>query len=69
MKDQPLSFKPHAIDSEILCKIVKVGREALNGDSNDAEHDALYEIVSTIESLLSGDSQNSESSEVNLSAS
>ena len=39
------------IDSERLRSIIKTGRKALNGDSNDAEHDALYEIVLTLETL------------------
>ena len=31
--------------------LIKLGRMALSGDSNDAEHDALYEIVSILEAL------------------
>lgn len=39
------------IDSETLHDLIRMGRKALKGDSNDAEHDALYEIVTTLESL------------------
>ena len=41
----------HIIDSETLFDLIKAGRKALRGDSNDAEHDALYEIVTTLETL------------------
>lgn len=41
----------YIIDSETLRDLVKVGRKALRGDSNDAEHDALYEIVASLETL------------------
>ncbi len=40
------------VEIETLIDIIKVGRNALRGDSNDAEHDALYEIVTTLESML-----------------
>lgn len=42
---------PYMIDFEILSDLVKAGRKALRGDSNDLEHDALYEIVTALESL------------------
>ena len=32
-----------------LRELVKEGREALDGDSNDAEHDALYALVTHLE--------------------
>ncbi len=35
----------YTIDSESLRYLIKTGQKALAGDSNDAEHDALYEIV------------------------
>ena len=41
----------YTIDSEILRDLIKTGQKALKGDSNDAEHDALYEIVVTLETL------------------
>jgi len=42
---------PYTIDSDRLRVLIKTGRKALRGDSNDAEHDALYEIVATLETL------------------
>lgn len=42
---------PYTIDSDRLRDLIKTGRKALKGDSNDAEHDALYEIVVTLETL------------------
>ena len=41
----------YIIDCETLRDLVKTGRKALRGDSNDAEHDALYEIVKSLETL------------------
>lgn len=41
----------HTIDSETLLELIKTGQKALKGDSNDAEHDALFEIVTTLETL------------------
>ena len=41
----------HFIESETLRDLIKTGQKALRGDSNDAEHDALYEIVQTLETL------------------
>ena len=41
----------YVIDSQTLSELLKTGRRALNGDSNDAEHDALYEIVAVLETL------------------
>ena len=43
---------PYIIDSETLRDLITVGQKALKGDSNDAEHDALYKIVMTLETLL-----------------
>ena len=41
---------PIRIDQESqLRELVKEGREALDGDSNDAEHDALYSLVNYLE--------------------
>ena len=42
----------NTIDSETLRDLIKTGRKALRGDSNDAEHDALYEIVEILEIFL-----------------
>ena len=42
---------PYTIDSDRLRDLLKAGRKALKDDSNDAEHDALYEIVMTLETL------------------
>ena len=39
------------LNSETLRDLIKTGRKALRGDSNDAEHDALYEIVTTLETI------------------
>ena len=39
------------IDSAKLRDLIKTGQKALKGDSNDAEHDALYEIIVTLEAL------------------
>ena len=39
------------IDSKTLRSLIKTGQKALNGDSNDAEHDALFEIVMILETL------------------
>ena len=52
---------PDTIDSETLCGLIKMGRKALNGDSNDAEHDALHQIVESLEALQ--DKEKSDSSE------
>jgi len=41
----------YIIDSETLDDLISTGRKALKGNSNDAEHDALYEIVETLEML------------------
>ncbi len=41
----------HVIDSETLRDLVKTGQQALKGDSNDAEHDALYKIVVSLETI------------------
>ena len=41
----------YIIDSETLRDLIKTGQKALKGDSNDAEHDALYEIVITLETI------------------
>ena len=41
----------YIIDCETLRDLVKTGRKALRGDANDAEHDALYEIVKSLETL------------------
>ena len=49
----------HIIDSEKLRDLIKTGQKALKGDSNDAEHDALYEIVMTLETLQPEDKNNS----------
>jgi hypothetical protein len=43
----------HIIDSETLSGLIATGQRALNGDSNDAEHDALYEIVMILETIQS----------------
>ena len=42
---------PYFIDSVTLHDLIKTGQQALKGASNDAEHDALYEIVSALEAL------------------
>ena len=49
----------YLIDSETLRNLIKTGRMALKGDSNDAEHDALYEIVTSLEVLQSEGKSNS----------
>ena len=41
----------YIIDCETLRDLVKTGRKALRGDSNDAEHDALYEIVTHLDMI------------------
>lgn len=41
----------HTINSDILHDLIKTGKKALRGNSNDAEHDALYEIVEMLETL------------------
>ena len=41
----------YTIDSDTLRDLIKTGKTALNGNSNDAEHDALYEIIVTLEML------------------
>ena len=43
----------HTIDSKTLRCLIKTGRSALDGDSNDAEHDALYLIIEALEALTS----------------
>lgn len=43
----------YIIDSKILDHLIKIGQEALDGDSNDDEHDALYTIVQELDSLES----------------
>ena len=48
-----LQTMDYIIGSETLRDLIKAGRKALKGDSNDAEHDALYEIVTTLEVLVS----------------
>ena len=50
----------HIIDSQKLRSLIKTGQKALKGDSNDAEHDALYEIVAALESLETEDTKDSE---------
>jgi hypothetical protein len=41
----------HCIDAKKLRLLAKMGRSALDGDSNDAEHDALYLIVEALEAI------------------
>lgn len=41
----------HSIDSENLAELIETGRKAMSAGSNDAEHDALYEILIHLESL------------------
>ena len=41
----------YLIDSETFRDLIETGQKALKGDSNDAEHDALYEIIITLEAL------------------
>lgn len=41
----------HIIESETLRDMIKTGQKALRGNSNDAEHDALYEIVQILGTL------------------
>jgi len=41
----------YTIDSKTLRDLIKVGQKALKGDSNDAEHDALYLILMTLKTL------------------
>jgi hypothetical protein len=41
----------YTVDSETLRYLIKTGQKALAGDSNDAEHDALYEIVMFLETM------------------
>ena len=41
----------YLIAFETMRDLLKTGRKALKGDSNDAEHDALYEIVMMLETL------------------
>ena len=41
----------YRINSNKLNDLVKVGQTALKGNSNDAEHDALYEIVIKLREL------------------
>lgn len=38
----------YTINSNKLNDLVKIGQTALKGNSNDAEHDALYEIVTKL---------------------
>ena len=41
----------HVIPSTTLRHLLAIGKKALKGDSNDAEHDALYEIVEELKSI------------------
>lgn len=41
----------YLIDSQTLIELIQTGQKALSGESNDAEHDALYEIILHLESL------------------
>lgn len=40
------------IDREEVGRLHDVGRAALDGDSNDAEHDALYELTEALRDVL-----------------
>ena len=51
----------YIIKPEILCDLINTGRKALSGISNDDEHDALYEIVTTLESLQTETDDNNKS--------
>ena len=41
----------HVIPSTTLRHLLAIGKKALKGDSNDAEHDALYEIVEELKTI------------------
>lgn len=41
----------HVIPSNTLRYLLAIGKKALRGDSNDAEHDALYEIVEELKTI------------------
>ncbi|GDX08308.1 hypothetical protein LBMAG57_00790 [Verrucomicrobiota bacterium] len=41
----------HIIHSDTLRYLLEIGMKALKGDSNDAEHDALYLIVEMLETV------------------
>ena len=41
----------YIIPAQTLNALLKIGNRALNGDSNDAEHDALYELVEALEEV------------------
>jgi hypothetical protein len=41
----------YTIDSATMQHLIETGKKALKGDSNDAEHDALYEIVLILETF------------------
>lgn len=47
------------IGTEMLLDLIEKGRKALLGNSNDAEHDALYEIVTSLEVLRPEDKRQS----------
>ena len=42
---------PYLIPYKTLRYLLAVGNKALRGDSNDAEHDALYEIVEELKTI------------------
>ena len=41
----------HVIPSSTLRHLLAIGKKALRGDSNDAEHDALYHIVEELKTI------------------
>ena len=41
----------HVIPSSTLRHLLAIGKKALKGDSNDAEHDALHEIVEELKTI------------------
>ncbi|MFO1490743.1 MAG: hypothetical protein U1F77_01945 [Kiritimatiellia bacterium] len=41
----------HVIPSNTLRHLLAIGKKALRGDSNDTEHDALYEIVEELKTI------------------
>lgn len=51
------SAMDYIIDSETLRYLLVTGRKALRGDSNDAEHDALYAIVEMLDKIRSESEQ------------
>ena len=52
MNNNQLQGMNSSIETETLLGLIKIGRAALTGNSNDAEHDALFEIVTALESIL-----------------